>query len=48
MLSEATTATRITYLKEIDWKQDRLLFGENGVAALSFCNVLLENSIERK
>ena len=48
MLSESTTATRITYLKEIDWKQDRLLFGENGVAALSFCNVLLENSIERK
>jgi hypothetical protein len=38
-LSEPSTATRITYLKEIDWKQDRLLKGTNALAALTFCNV---------
>lgn len=38
-LSEPTTATKITYLKEIDWKQTRLLKGPNGLAALTFCNV---------
>jgi hypothetical protein len=26
-------------LKEIDWKQSRLLKGLNGLAALTFCNV---------
>lgn len=45
-LTEPTTATRITYLKEIDWKQDRLLLGENGIAALSFCNVELQDAVE--
>jgi hypothetical protein len=38
-LAEPTTATKITYLKEIDWKQSRLLKGLNGLAALTFCNV---------
>jgi hypothetical protein len=38
-LVEPTEATKITYLKEIDWKQDRLLKGTNGIAALTFCNV---------
>ena len=38
-LVEPTEATKITYLKEIDWKQDRLLRGTNGIAALTFCNV---------
>ena len=38
-LAEPSTATRITYLKEIDWKQDRLLKGTNALAALTFCNV---------
>lgn len=47
-LTEPTTATRITYLKEIDWKQDRLLLGENGIAALSFCNVELQDAVESK
>jgi hypothetical protein len=41
-LSEPTTAAKITYLKEIDWSQDRLLKGTNGLAALTFCEVLLQ------
>jgi hypothetical protein len=41
-LSEPTGATTITYLKEIDWRQDRLLKGINGLAALTFCNVPIE------
>jgi hypothetical protein len=40
-LKEPATATKITYLKEIDWNQDNLLLGTNGIAALTFCNVPL-------
>ena len=40
-LSEPTAATKITYLKEVDWSQQRLLKGRNGLAALTFCDVLL-------
>ncbi|MFT5465064.1 MAG: hypothetical protein ACI8UO_000150 [Verrucomicrobiales bacterium] len=36
-LKAATTATTITYLRERDWSQDRLIRGTNGIAALSFC-----------
>ena len=38
-LKEPFTATKITYLKESAWSQDKLVFGANGIAALSFCNV---------
>ena len=38
-LSEASVATKITYLKEIAWNQDTLLLGANGLAALTFCEV---------
>ena len=38
-LKEPSTARKITYLKEIAWSQDKLLFGVNGIAALTFCNV---------
>ena len=38
-LKETSTATRITYLKEMRWSQDTLLYGANGMAALTFCNV---------
>jgi hypothetical protein len=41
-LKEATEAKTITYLKEIKWSQDTLLKGENGIAALTFCEVPLE------
>ena len=40
-LNEASAAGKITYLKEIDWSQDKLLMGANGIAALTFCNVPL-------
>ncbi len=38
-LKEPSSATRITYLKEVSWNQITLLEGENGIAALTFCNV---------
>lgn len=38
-LKAATTAKNITYLKETAWSQDTLLVGENGIAALTFCEV---------
>jgi len=38
-LREPIHAGRITYLDEMAWSQDRLLIGENGIAALTFCNV---------
>lgn len=42
-LKEASTAKTITYLKEVAWKQDTLLMGENGIAALTFCEVPLQH-----
>ena len=39
---EASTAQRITYLKETAWSQDTLLNGANGLAALTFCEVPIE------
>jgi hypothetical protein len=43
-LKETSEARKITYLQETDWSQDRLLWGTNGIAALTFCNVpILEN-----
>ena len=43
-LKGASTAQKITYLKEIEWSQDNLLNGVNGIAALTFCEVLLSPS----
>lgn len=40
-LAESSPAERVTYLKEIDWSQDTLLLGANGLAALTFANVPL-------
>ena len=40
-LKEPSKAAKITYLKEIEWNQDTLLTGTNGLAALTFCNVPL-------
>ena len=39
---EASTAQKITYLKETAWSQDTLLNGANGLAALTFCEVPIE------
>jgi hypothetical protein len=38
-LKEASSAQKITYLKETSWNQSRLLKGKNGLAALTFCDV---------
>lgn len=38
-LKEPSSATKITYLKETSWSQDKLVLGANGIAALSFCDV---------
>ncbi len=40
-LKEASTAKKITYVKEMSWSQDRLLIGANGIAALTFCDVAI-------
>ena len=37
-----TQADRITYLDSVRWNPEKLLYGENGVAALTFCDVLIE------
>ena len=38
-LKEPIASERVTYLKEKSWKQDNILFGKNGMATLTFCNV---------
>lgn len=38
-LKEPSAAISITYLKEMRWSQETLLYGANGMAALTFCNV---------
>ena len=43
-LKEVSSSQKITYLDSESWSQERLLYGENGIAALTFCNVpILEN-----
>ncbi len=37
----------ITYLKETNWIQDKLLIGVNGIAALTFCNVPIDTTAKR-
>ena len=41
-LKVPSAATKITYLKESAWSQDKLVIGANGIAALSFCDVLFQ------
>jgi hypothetical protein len=38
-LTAATTAEKITYLNDRSWSQNNILVGENGIAALTFCDV---------
>lgn len=47
-LKEPVTAQHLTYLKEVNWSQDNLLLGENGIAALTFCEVPLANDTSIK
>lgn len=37
-----TQADQITCLDSARWNPEKLLYGENGVAALTFCDVLIE------
>ena len=41
-LKAPSTAKKIQYLKEMSWSRDRLLIGANGLEALTFCDVLIE------
>ena len=43
-LKAASVAKTVTYLKELQWSQDTLLVGANGIAALTFCEVPIEVS----
>jgi hypothetical protein len=45
-LKEPSTAKTIQYLKEMNWTQDRLLIGANGLEALTFCDVPINNTKE--
>lgn len=38
-LTAASTAQKLTYLDSKSWSQQKLLRGENGIAALTFCEV---------
>ena len=38
-LTAASPAQKLTYLDSKSWSQSRLLRGENGIAALTFCGV---------
>jgi len=38
-LKEPSTATKIQYVKETNWSQDRLIIGKNGLEALTFADV---------
>ena len=41
-LKGPTQSKTITYLDSANWNPDNLLYGENGIAALTFCEVPLE------
>jgi len=38
-LKAPSTAKKITYIKETNWSQDKLIIGANGIAALTFAEV---------
>jgi hypothetical protein len=40
-LKEVSAAKKVAYLKEMNWSQDKLLVGANGIAALTFCDVAI-------
>jgi hypothetical protein len=42
-LKQPTSATTITYLDSERWDPDNLLIGQNGLAALTFCEVPVES-----
>lgn len=42
-LKGPTKSKTITYLDSANWNPDNLLYGQNGLAALTFCDVPIEN-----
>jgi hypothetical protein len=44
-LNSRSSATQVTYLDSASWNPDNLLYGENGIAALTFCEVTIEPAI---
>lgn len=41
-LTSASDAKTVTYLVDKTWDHKTLLYGSNGIAALTFCEVLIE------
>jgi len=41
-MTPGTQADRITYLDSARWNPENLLYGQNGLAALTFCDVPIE------
>ena len=41
-LTSPSKATSVTYLDSSSWSPDNLLYGQNGIAALTFCDVPIE------
>ena len=41
-LKAPSNATKVTYLDSANWSPDNLLYGANGLAALTFCDVPIE------
>jgi hypothetical protein len=42
-LSRPAKATKVTYLDSASWSTDNLLYGKNGLAALTFCEVPIQS-----
>jgi hypothetical protein len=43
-LKQGAKAARISYLSEKSWNQNKLLWGDNGIAALTFSNVAVDET----
>jgi len=43
-LASAAAAKTITYLVDKKWDANNLLYGQNGIAALTFCEVPIDAS----
>ncbi len=41
-IKSPSKATKVTYLDSAHWNPDNLLYGQNGIAALTFCDVPIE------
>ncbi len=46
-LKSPSKATRVTYLDSKAWSPDNLLYGKDGIAALTFCEVPIANAVKK-